>query len=131
MGYFRPNLRRLGLTEQQWRVLRVLNDNGPTDAKQLATDAVLLPPSLSRIVRDLVRKGLLERRVASDDRRRVEIMITPAGIVALRSGARASVRAYDVIAHRFGSRDLATLLLLLERLEAALAPPRPGTPREK
>jgi homoprotocatechuate degradation regulator HpaR len=121
MRFFRPHLRRLGLTEQQWRVLRVLNDSGPMDAGRLASDAVLLPPSLSRIVRDLMRRGCLARRALRDDRRRVELSITAAGVDLLRRGARDSLRAYGRIAELFGSAQLDQLMTLLDRLERRLA----------
>jgi homoprotocatechuate degradation regulator HpaR len=122
MRYFRPHLRKLNLTEQQWRVLRVLNENGPMDAGRLAIDTVLLPPSISRIVRDLVRKGLLMRRGLRDDKRRVTLSITPAGVMVLRRGARDSARAYAIIARRFGPAELAILLAMLGRLEDCLEP---------
>lgn len=127
MRYFRPHLRSLNLTEQQWRVLRVLNDSGPMDAGRLAADAVLLPPSLSRIVRELVRRGCLERRSPHDDGRRVELSITPAGADLLRAGAPDSNRAYGTIADLFGSKDLKTLLKMLDRLEHTLAQHCPPT----
>jgi len=113
-------LRELGLTEQQWRVLRVLNESGPLEAGCLATDAVLLPPSVSRIVRDLVADGLLSRTSTRDDRRRVEVSITAEGLKLLRRGSRDSARAYRLIAKEFGATELANLLALLKRLEHRL-----------
>ena len=42
---FRPILAKHGFTEQQWRVLRVLGEKGPSDAGQVAFDACILAPS--------------------------------------------------------------------------------------
>jgi homoprotocatechuate degradation regulator HpaR len=120
MRYFRPHLRTLRLTEQQWRVLRVLSESGPMDAGRLASEAVLLPPSVTRIVRDLARRQMLERRGLRDDRRRVKISISTAGIAALQAGARGSLRAYRRIERRFGAQELERLLSLLDRLEQSL-----------
>ena len=50
MMSFRPLLAKHNFTEQQWRVLRVLGEKGPCDAGQLATEACILSPSLSRII---------------------------------------------------------------------------------
>ena len=36
MAYFRPHHRKGGITEQQWRVIRVLYLDGETDATTLA-----------------------------------------------------------------------------------------------
>jgi hypothetical protein len=49
MAYFRPHHRKGGITEQQWRVIRVLYLDGETDATSLARCSYLLAPSLSRI----------------------------------------------------------------------------------
>ena len=38
---FRPILAKHGFTEQQWRVLRVLGEKGPSDAGQVAFDACI------------------------------------------------------------------------------------------
>lgn len=48
MQHFRPMLAVHDLTEQQWRVLRVLAESGAKDATQLAELAQILGPSLSR-----------------------------------------------------------------------------------
>ena len=47
---FRPLLAKHGFTEQQWRVLRVLGEKGTSDAGQVAFEACILAPSLSRII---------------------------------------------------------------------------------
>jgi homoprotocatechuate degradation regulator HpaR len=53
MDRFRPLLMRTGVTEQQWRVMRVLAEGGAMEAGAVARAACLLPPSLSRIIRTL------------------------------------------------------------------------------
>ena len=47
---FRPMLAKHNFTEQQFRVLRVLGEKGPCDAGELADEACILSPSLSRII---------------------------------------------------------------------------------
>jgi homoprotocatechuate degradation regulator HpaR len=121
MRFIRPHLHKLDLTEQQWRVLRVIHESGPIDAGRLATDAVLLPPSVSRIVRDLVRRGVLVRRSLSYDRRRIELSMTPKGTAVLRAGARDTARAYRTIARLVGAKELKALLALLDRLDRRLS----------
>src|SRR3954454_3510617 len=59
MRQFRPSLRRQGLTEQQWRLLRALAAVDAIEVTELARVAFLLGPSLSRIVRDLEARGLI------------------------------------------------------------------------
>src|SRR5258708_24961626 len=69
MRHFRPSLRDHGLTEQQWRILRALAPIETIEVTELARVAFLLGPSLSRILRDLDARHLIERRVANADLR--------------------------------------------------------------
>ena len=61
MDRFRPLLLENGVTEQQWRVLRVLDERGMMDPKDLAQAACLLNPSLTRIMQLLEKKALIAR----------------------------------------------------------------------
>src|ERR1700752_785777 len=67
MRQFRPSLRNHGLTEQQWRILRALTGGGTIEVTELARVAFLLGPSLSRILRDLEARDLIEGRTAEAD----------------------------------------------------------------
>src|SRR5512140_1210126 len=64
MRQFRPSLRHHGLTEQQWRILRALTAVDTIEVTELAQVAFLLGPSLSRILRALEARDLIERRTA-------------------------------------------------------------------
>ena len=79
MSPIRDMLRASGLTEQQWRVLRILSEFGPQDLTQIARQACLLMPSLSRIIRNLAQNGLVIRASDAKDRRRQTVVISPAG----------------------------------------------------
>ena len=50
MSPIRRVLKNHDVTDQQWRVLRVLYENGVTDAKELAKSACVLAPSLTRMI---------------------------------------------------------------------------------
>ena len=64
---FRPVLAKHGFTEQQWRVLRVLGEKGDSDAGQVAFDACILAPSLSRIIGKLEKDQYISRFVDAKD----------------------------------------------------------------
>ena len=100
MRYIRPPLREHELTEQQWRVLRMLARKGPLEPTALAHLSFLLAPSLSRILRDLVERRLIERRPLKTDLRRSVISIAPAGLRLLRTVAPLSKNGSARIAHR-------------------------------
>ena len=120
MRFFRSSLRVYGLSEQQWRVLRALAANGPADALALAKATFLLPPSLSRILRDLKARGLIERSADAADLRRSVIMISAAGCELIAAYAPSSQAGYAEIARRFGPDRLAALQAELDALEKAL-----------
>ena len=76
MRQFRPSLRNHGLTEQQWRILRALTAVEAIEVTELARMAFLLGPSLSRILRDLEARQLVERKTAEVDQRRAVVSIS-------------------------------------------------------
>lgn len=59
MAPIRAMLSASGLTEQQWRLLRVLSESGPLEATILANRAALLLPSQTRIVQSMEKRGLV------------------------------------------------------------------------
>jgi len=120
MDRFRPVLRAHGVTEQQWRVLRALAATGPIDAGGLAGACRLLPPSLTRILRDLLARGLIARNTVARDQRVSEISITPRGRDLIAKVGPHSERQYGEIAELLGPGDLERLYDLLERLERRL-----------
>lgn len=79
MPPIREMLAETGITEQQWRVLRVLAEYGPQNSSTLASRASLLFPSLTRIARTMQQKGLITLSRDDEDRRRQTIAITSLG----------------------------------------------------
>src|SRR6201747_158444 len=121
MGRIGPSLRNHGLTEQQWRILRALTAVETIEVTELARTAFLLGPSLSRILRDLEARHLIERRTAKDDLRRGVVSISPKGLKLIEAVAPNSEAIYAEITSRFGARKLAELQDMLGVLERSLA----------
>jgi homoprotocatechuate degradation regulator HpaR len=121
MKQFRPSLRRHGLTEQQWRILRALAGVDAIEVTELARVAFLLGPSLSRILRDLEARQLIERRTAKADLRRAVVSISPKGLKLIELVAPTSEFIYAQITQRYGAQKLAELQTMLAALEHSLA----------
>src|SRR6202035_2515319 len=121
MRHFRPSLRDHGLTEQQWRILRALASIDAIEVTELARIAFLLGPSLSRILRDLEARCLIERRVAKADLRRGMVSITARGLKLIEAVAPSSEAIYAAITKLYGARKLAELQDMLHALEASLS----------
>jgi homoprotocatechuate degradation regulator HpaR len=79
MPSFRKIFNDFGLTEQQWRVLRVLWEGDDITIRQLAEVTLIPAPSLVGIVDRLERDGLVARQRLTTDRRKVNVAVTQAG----------------------------------------------------
>jgi homoprotocatechuate degradation regulator HpaR len=121
MRHFRASLRAHGLTEQQWRILRALASVDTIEVTELARVAFLLGPSLSRILRDLEARHLIERKVAKADLRRGVVSISAKGVKLIEAVAPSSEAIYAAITARYGARKLAELQDMLHALEASLS----------
>ncbi len=121
MRQFRPSLRNHGLTEQQWRILRALTSVDQIEVTELARVAFLLGPSLSRILRDLEARQLIERKAAETDLRRAVVSISAKGMKLIEAVAPSSEAIYAEITRRYGARKLAELHEMLGALEISLA----------
>ncbi|MDB5461061.1 MAG: transcriptional regulator, MarR family [Caulobacteraceae bacterium] len=126
MAPIRPALREAGLTEQQWRVLRVLVDEGDTDPSGLAEAGLLYAPSVTRILKELVDRGLIVRTLDPTDGRRSIITATANGRALVETTARKTAVILQAYAESFGPERLAALQGELRELVGLIGPGRPG-----
>lgn len=103
------------LTLPQWRVLRALADGEPLDAGTLCQRCVILPPSLTRILRAMAERGLI-RQVACTDARRHMVQLTPAGEALFQRLVGQSEGTRLEIEKAFGHERMQVLLDLLNDL---------------
>ncbi len=66
------------LSSTQFRILKRLSC-GPKLGSELAHALMVTPPTVSAAIDSLVRKGLVERCEATEDRRAIPLQITPEG----------------------------------------------------
>ncbi|SDE52050.1 homoprotocatechuate degradation operon regulator HpaR [Ruegeria marina] len=123
MDRFRPMLLSHGVTEQQWRVLRVLNENAEMDATDLAEKACVLGPSLSRIIKALEARALIHVGKHPKDGRRAVIKLSHEGQQFVETVARESAAIYKTIEAKVGADRIGSVLNDLEELTAALQSP--------
>tara|TARA_B110000444_G_scaffold183680_1_gene172658 strand:- start:467 stop:925 length:459 start_codon:yes stop_codon:yes gene_type:complete len=79
MPPYRDLFQEFGVTEQQWRVLRVLWEQKHLTSAQISNLTLLPSPSLVGILDRLERKGLVKRLRSTSDRREINITITNLG----------------------------------------------------
>ena len=118
MPRFRQIFNEFGLTEQQWRVLRVLWQHEQIAFHELA-DLTLIPaPSLVGVVDRLTKSGLAGRRRSETDRRNVFVHATEQG-KALESKVRPRVdKAYQELRASIDDRTWSALINGLEEISS-------------
>ena len=126
MSFFRPLLNQYELTEQQWRVIRILSQhpNDELESHQLAEMACILRPSMTGVLMRLERDGLVRRWKPASDQRRLCVSLTRKGAELFEEMSDEMARQYQDIQRQFGPDNFQTLMRLL--LE--LAKVEPGAP---
>ena len=118
MSFFRPILKSYNLTEQQWRIIRVLADSRSIDFHDLSVKTCILRPSLTGILTRMERDGLIFRLKPLNDQRKLYVSLTPQG-QDLYDRARQEVEAgYLSIEQAFSSEKMQQLTQLLDELIA-------------
>ncbi|MEP3330475.1 homoprotocatechuate degradation operon regulator HpaR [Sedimentitalea sp.] len=125
MGPIRDMLSGAGITEQQWRVLRVLEEDGPMEPTRIAELACLLLPSLTRILQKLEDKALITRRQDEGDKRKQVVQISKTGEALIVAHLPASLAVLEQTKAQIGAERYEALLDLLNAVEAADAADEP------
>lgn len=114
MANARPALRDHALSDQQWRVLRVLGEHGAVDTGRVAQEAFILGPSLTGVLTRMERDGLVTRRRDATDQRRTVVEATARGRALVRRLSTSIEAHYLSIEDALGKDKLAELYALLD-----------------
>jgi homoprotocatechuate degradation regulator HpaR len=131
MLHTRPSLRAHGLSDQQWRVLRVLGEHaherGGIETGRVASEAYLLGPSLTGVLSRMERDGLIERERCSQDARRTVVRATAAGLAKVQALSQTIEAHYVWMEQHLGKVQLTSLYDLLDQLIALEVPDAAAT----
>lgn len=114
----RPSLREYGLSDQQWRVLRVLGEHGTVETGRVAREAYILGPSLTGVLARMERDGLVRRERDPADQRRTVVEATPKGRKAVQRLSHTVEDHYRWLERSLGKQKLGQLYELLDELIA-------------
>jgi len=118
MPRFRHIFNEFGLTEQQWRVLRVLWQHDQIAFHELAELTLIPAPSLVGVVDRLTKSGLAGRRRSETDRRNVFVYATKQGL-GLETQVRPRVdEAYQELRASVDDRTWNALIKGLEKISS-------------
>jgi homoprotocatechuate degradation regulator HpaR len=118
MAHTRPSLREHGLSDQQWRVLRVLGEHGVVETGRIAREAYILGPSLTGVLARMERDGLVRRERDPADQRRTVVEATTKGMKLVEKLSHTIEAHYSWMESTLGKRKLAELYRLLDRVIA-------------
>lgn len=117
---FRPLLNAVGLTEQQWRVVRALLDHGPLEPREIGQICCLSSPSLAGILARMDDMGLVQRERLEHDQRRVLVSVTGQGQALAAELAPKIEDTYAELEARIGEEFAQTLYQTLDQLLSKL-----------
>lgn len=122
MAHTRPSLREHGLSDQQWRVLRVLGEHGTVETGRVAREAYILGPSLTGVLARMERDGLIRRERDPADQRRTVVEATPRGLEMVDRLSDSILAHYQWLEETLGKQKLRQLYELLDELIALEQP---------
>ncbi|KPJ83829.1 MAG: hypothetical protein AMS19_03015 [Gemmatimonas sp. SG8_23] len=111
-----------GVTLQQYNVLRILRGAGEEGLPTLTVAERMIErtPGVTRLIDRMEKKGWVERRRCTEDRRRVWCKITQSGLKLLESLDRPIEAVDDVFESVLRPEEVAQLVEYLDRLRAGM-----------
>ncbi len=121
MAHTRPSLRQQALSDQQWRVLRVLGEDHSqgghgVETGRVAREAYLLGPSLTGVLARMERDGLITRERDPQDQRRSVVRPTAQGLGLVDTLSQTIEAHYVWLEQSLGKAKLDQLYGLLDEL---------------
>ncbi len=111
--------RLFGLSIPQWRVIAVLGEGTPLTQLAIVSQTVMDKMTVSRAVRPLVERGVIDRAPHADDRRSQYLMLSDAGRQLYENVAPAALAMEAALLEGFSRDEIATLEAALDKLETA------------
>ena len=118
MAHTRPSLRQHALSDQQWRVLRVLGEHGTVDTGRVAREAFILGPSLTGVLSRMERDGLILRERDPVDQRKSVVRASAKGKALVKRLSKTIEAHYESMEAVLGKQKLAELYALLDAVIA-------------
>lgn len=142
MAHFRPILNHYGLTDQQWRVLRSLDEHDRLEPREICNLCQIHSASMTGVLARMEALELIQRSRVAGDQRRVVVRLAPKGDQLVRDMAPLIDLQYQFIEEAIGANLVDDLFSSLEAFVDAqshtvahlelpstrLAAPSPATP---
>ena len=127
IAHFRPILNAHGITEQQWRIVRLLLDTGPLEPHEIGALCRLSSPSLAGVLSRMENIGFVRRKRLADDQRRVLVSLTARSRALATRMAPLIEAVYARIEALLGKEFTEDFYRVLDDLIVKLRPQPPST----
>jgi len=113
-------LKEFGITEPQYNVLKILKGakGNPVTVGGILDNMVQRSSNITRIVDKLILKNFAERTECPTNRRKMDIVITPAGLSILEKLEKKVSAFHKPYFSKLNSEELATLKNLIQKLKS-------------
>ena len=120
MAHFRPILNEHGITEQQWRVMRVLDECGDLEPHELCRACCILSPSMAGILKRMEELDLVQK-IRLKDQRRLIVKPTAVALELIQTISQQTEKYYAQIEQQIGTTNLNGLYRMLDDILSRLA----------
>ena len=111
---------KFGLSIWEWRVIAVLGEGRPLTAQALCEATAMDKVTVSRAIRALDERGLVQRKPNPGDKRASDVTLTTQGGEVYAEVAPLALRYEQMLLEGFSDEERGQLMALLEKLEARL-----------
>jgi DNA-binding MarR family transcriptional regulator len=113
------------LSVWQWRIIAVLGEREGLTSTEVAQRTLMDKPTVSRAAASLIERGILERNIDSDDRRRAPMRLTDEGKAIYAAVIPRAIESERELLDAVSAEEAETLHRLLTRLSGVVSPDRP------
>ena len=113
-------LKRYKLDTMKWRILMLLNDRSPSSVGELARRSVTKLPTLTRVLIRMENEGLIVRAAEENDRRIVQVTMTPKAVKTLKSVQAIGQKMFERVFDGFSDKELQSLTANLKKMRSNL-----------
>ena len=109
----------------QWRIIAVLGERAGLTSTEVAQRTLMDKPTVSRAAASLIERGILERHIDRDDRRRAPMRLTDEGEAIYAAVKPRALESERALLEALSQEEIATLHGLLSRLATVVSPDKP------
>jgi homoprotocatechuate degradation regulator HpaR len=120
MERFRPLITAHGLTEQQWRVIRALNESGPMEPRHISDICTISSPSMAGVLARMEAMGLITKERFAGDQRRVLVSLTRKSVTLVRVISKDLEAQYRELERKVGAEIVERVYRAVDDLLAGL-----------